>query len=140
MISIPQLSRLAAPDSGADDEAVVAAFEAFEPSQNADFAFQHLLAATCAIARHRPHLLERLLLKTIDPGVSVGMGTLEQFWRYADYCVRRDSETPPGWAPDFTEESIAYLRGGLRSQEPLIERFLQECLEERRKENWGSSA
>ena len=131
MISLTRLVRMAELGSGEDDEAVIALFESYRPSQNADAAFQELLGAACAIALHRPHLLERLLPRAIDPAVSMGMVTLEDFWRYAEHCALRALETPRPAVPDFTEETVAFLRGEVRRQEALVSRLLRECLDGR---------
>src|SRR5688572_24195681 len=111
MMSIRRLARMADPGSGDDDEAVVAAFEFYRGSYNADYAFQSFLGAACAIGRHRPHLLERLLPRVIDPAVCMGVDSMDLFWRYAEYCAIRSLEdTPPRAVPEFTEETLAFLR------------------------------
>jgi len=129
LISKPRLARMAAPDSGETDEAVLATFEAYRPSLNADAAFQCLLGAACAIGRHRPHLLDRLLPRPIDACVCMGVVTLENFWRYAELCIRRDQETPPPYVQDFTEATTAFLRQELPKHEALLARLLQERLD-----------
>ncbi len=131
MMSIRRLARMADPGSGDDDEAVVAAFFSLHGSYNADYAFQKYLGAVCAIGRHRPHLLERLLPRAIDPAVCMGVDSMDLFWRYAEYCAIRSLEdTPPRAVPEFTEETLAFLRQELREQEPLVSRLLQERLAE----------
>jgi hypothetical protein len=127
MISLTRIARMADLASGEDDDAVLAAFEAFQPSYNAEAAFQGLLGAVCAIALHRPHLLEQILPHAIDPGVCIGVETLEDFWRYADFYAREALETPRPGVPDFTEETVKFLREDLRKQEALVSRLLQEC-------------
>lgn len=129
-MSITRLARMADAGSGEDDEAVLAAFESYRVSQNADDAFQELLGAACAIGRHRPHLLERLLPRAIDAAVCMGVDTMDVFWRYADYCALRALDAPRPQVPDFTEETLAFLRGELRGQEALVSRLLQERLAE----------
>ena len=131
MMSIRRLTRMADPASGDDDEAVVAAYFALRGSYNADYAFQGYLGAACAIGRHRPHLLERVLPRAIDPAVCMGVDSMDLFWRYAEYCAIRSLEhTPPRAVPYFTEETLAFLRQGLREHEPLVSRLLQERLAE----------
>ena len=137
MISITRISRMAELGSGEDDEAVIALFESYPPTQHADAAFQKLLGAACAIALHRPHLLERLLPRAIDPAVSIGVETLEDFWRYAEYCARWALKTPRPAVPDFTEETAAFLRVEMRQQEALVSRLLRECLAGRVEEGEG---
>jgi hypothetical protein len=123
---------MAKPDSDEDDEAVLAAFRSYHGSYNADWAFQALLGATCAIGRQRPQLLERLLPRVIDPCVSMGVVTLEGFWRYGNFCIDRALfETHPQAVPDFDEESAAFFRNELRQHyEPLVSRLLEERLAE----------
>ncbi|HEV7508110.1 MAG TPA: hypothetical protein VGS07_24725 [Thermoanaerobaculia bacterium] len=89
MISITRLARMAEPGSGETDEAVFATFESYQPSQNADAAFQGLLGAACAIGLHRPQSLDRLLPRAIDACVAMGVVTMEDFWRYAEFCALR---------------------------------------------------
>ena len=129
MISITRLARIAQPGSGETDEAVLATFEAYQPSQNADAAFQGLLGAACAIGLHRPHLLDRLLPPALDACVCMGVVTLENFWRYAELCIQRDLETPPPRVQDFTEPTTEFLRQELPKQEALLSRLLQERLD-----------
>lgn len=131
MISIKRISRAADLASGEDDDAVVALFNSYRASYNAETAFEYLLGAVCAIALHRPHLLERLLPRAIDPAVCMGVETLEEFWRYAEFCALRALDVPRPIVPAFTEETLAYLRVELRRQEPLVSRLLQERLAER---------
>ena len=129
MMSIRRLTRMADPGSGDDDEAVVAAFQTLHGSYNADYAFQAFLGAACAIGRHRPHLLERVLPRAIDAAVCMGVDNMDLFWRYAEYCALRSLEhTPPRAVPEFTEETLAFLRQELREHEPLVSRLLQERL------------
>ena len=131
LMSIKRLGRMADPGSGHDDEAVLAAFRSLCVSQNADWAFQGYLGAACAIGRHRPHLLERLLPSAIDAAVCMGVDNMDLFWRYAEYCALRSLEhTPPRAVPEFTDETLAFLRQELREHEPLISRLLQERLAE----------
>ena len=127
-MSIRRLARMAGPGSGEDDEAVVAAFMSYLPSYNADYNFEALLGAACSIGRHRPHLLERLLPRVIDPAVCMGVGTMDVFWRHAEHCALRGIENPGRAEPSFTEETLAFLRRELREQEPLVSRLLQERL------------
>lgn len=89
MMSITRLAKMANPESGDDDAAVLATYESLHGGYNADTAFQHLLGAACAIARFRPHLLDRLLPRPIDAAVCMGVDNLEQLWQYAEYCVER---------------------------------------------------
>lgn len=121
---------MADPGSGDDDEAVVAAFLSYLPSYNAEYNFEAFLGAACAIGRHRPHLLERLLPTVIDPAVCMGVDTMDAFWRYAEHCALRGIENPGRAAPNFTEETLAFLHRELREQEPLVSRLLQERLAE----------
>ncbi len=124
---------MAKPDSGEDDESVLAAFRSYQGSYNADWAFQALLGAVCAIGRHRPQLLDRLLPQAIDPCVSMGVDTLEGFWRYGDFCIDRDRalcEANSQLVPSFDEESVAFFRDELRQYGPLISRLLDERLAE----------
>jgi hypothetical protein len=130
MMSITRLARMADPGSGHDDEAIVAAFDSYQASQNADDAFEGYLGAVCAIGRHRPHLLERLLPRAIDPAVCMGVDSLDLFWRYAEYCAVRALERKSRSVPAFTEETLAFLRQELRAQEPLVARLLEERLAE----------
>jgi hypothetical protein len=130
MMSITRLARMAEPGSGDDDEAVVAAFLSFLPSYNADYNFKAFLGAACAIGRHRPHLLERLLPRVIDPAVCMGVNTMDVFWRHAEHCALHDIENPGRAEPIFTEETLAFLRRELREQEPLVSHLLQERLAE----------
>lgn len=134
LISITRIAKMADPASGADDEAVMALYESYRPSYNAEAAFQRLLGAACAIALHRPHLLERLLPRAIDPAVCIGVETVEDFWRYAEFYALEGLEPPRPQVPDFTEETLAFLRTEVRRQEELVSRLLQECLAERREE------
>ena len=130
-MSITRLARMADPGSGDDDEAVVAAFFSYRGSYNADYAFQAYLGAACAIGRHRPHLLERLLPRAIDAAVCMGVDSMDVFWRYAEYCALRSLEdTPPRAVPEFTEETQAFLRQELRGEEALVARLLAERLAE----------
>ncbi len=128
MISIPRLGRMAEPDSGNEDAAVLAAFESYQGSQNADLAFQQTLGAACAIGRHRPHLLDRLLPRAIDAAVCMGVDTLEGIWRYAESCADRALATTGPYVQDFTEETASFLRRDLRQHGPLVSRLLQERL------------
>lgn len=128
MMSIPRLARMAEPDSGDDDTAVLMAFESFHGSYNADMAFQRLLGAACAIGRHRPHLLDRLLPRAIDAAVCMSVETLDQLWRYAESCADRALEAPGPYVRDFNEETAAFLRQDLRQYESLVSRLLQERL------------
>lgn len=132
MMSLRRLTRMAKPDSGEDDEALLAAFWSYQGSYNADWAFQALLGATCSIGRHRPHLLDRLLPRAIDPCVCMGVVTLEGFWQYGDFCIDRALfETHPKAVPDFDEETAAFFRNELRHRyEPLVSRLLEERLAE----------
>jgi hypothetical protein len=132
MMSLRRLARMAKPDSGEDDEAVLAAFMSYHGSYNAEWAFQALLGAACGIGRHRPQLLDRLLPRAIDPAVSIGAVTLEDFWRYGELCVDRALfNTHPQAVPDFDEESAVFFRNELRQRyEPLVSRLLDERLAE----------
>lgn len=131
MMSIRRLTRMADPASGDDDEVVVAAFLSYLPSYNAEYNFEAFLGAACAIGRHRPHLLERLLPKAIDAAVCLGADSMDVFWRWAEQVAVRSLEhTPPRAVPNFTEETLAFLRHELREQEPLVSRLLQERLAE----------
>lgn len=115
MMSLRRLTRMAKPDSGEEDDAVLAAFMSYPGSYNADWAFQALLGATCAIGRHRPHLLDRLLPRAIDPCVCMGVVTLEGFWRSGELCIERALiETHPKAVPDFDEETAVFFRNELR--------------------------
>jgi hypothetical protein len=129
MMSFKRLARMADLDSGHDDESVLAAFLSYLPSYNADYNFEAFLGAACAIGRHRPHLLERLLPRAIDAAVCMGVDTMDVFWRNAEHCALRAME-PGRHVPNFTEETLAFLRQGLREQEPLVSRLLQERLAE----------
>jgi hypothetical protein len=132
MMSLRRLARMARPDSGEEDDAVLSAFQSYHGSYNAEWAFQALLGAACAIGCHRPHLLDRLLPRAIDPGVSIGIITLEDFWRFGEFCVDRALfETHPRAVPDFDEESAAFFRNELRQRyEPLVARLLEARLAE----------
>jgi hypothetical protein len=130
MMSITRLARMADPGSGHDDEAVVAAFFSLRGSYNADYAFEAFLGAACAIGRHRPHLLYRLLPRAIDAAVCMGVDTMDVFWRYAEHCALRALDAPRPQVPAFTEETLAFLRQELREHEPLVARLLQERLAE----------
>jgi hypothetical protein len=121
---------MADPASGDDDEAVVAAFLSYLPSYNAEYNFEAFLGAACAIGRHRPHLLERLLPKAIDAAVCLGADSMDVFWRWAEQIAVRSLEAPPPQVPNFTEETLAFLREGLREHEALVSRLLQERLAE----------
>jgi hypothetical protein len=127
-ISILRLAKMANPESGNDDAAVLTAWESFHGSYNADAAFQHLLGGACAIARFRPHLLDRLLPRPIDAAVCMGVDNLEQLWQYAEYCVERALEYTGPITPDFSEETAAFFRQDLRQYESLVSRLLQERL------------
>ncbi|MEA2560055.1 MAG: hypothetical protein QOH06_1559 [Acidobacteriota bacterium] len=129
-MSIRRLTRMADPASGDDDEAVVAAFLSYLPSYNAEYNFEAFLGAACAIGRHRPHLLERLLPKAIDAAVCLGADSMDVFWRWAEQIAVRSLEAPPPQVPNFTEETLAFLREGLREHEALVSRLLQERLAE----------
>jgi hypothetical protein len=128
LISIRGLARAGADLTGQSDDAVLELYRSWGPSQNADSCFRAYLGATCAIARHRPQLLEQLLPSALDAGISMGATTLEDFWRYAEYCARTELESTGRNVPYFTEESAEYLRNDLRRQGPLIERLIQEIL------------
>ncbi|MES1241590.1 MAG: hypothetical protein ABUT39_08215 [Acidobacteriota bacterium] len=132
MMSLRRLARMAKSDSGESDDAVLEAFRSYRGSYNADWAFQAILGATCAIGLRRPHLLDRLLPRAIDPCVCMGVVTLEGFWRYGDFCIDRALfETHPQAVPDFDEESAAFFRNDLRQRyEPLVARLLEERLAE----------
>jgi hypothetical protein len=128
LISIKRFARVAEDLTGQSDEAVLELYRSWGPSQNADSCFRAYLGATCAIARHRPQLLEQLLPLALDPGISMGATTLEDFWRYAEYCARTELESTGRSVPFFTEETADYLRNDLRQHGPLIERLIQEIL------------
>ena len=131
MMSYKRLARMGEAGSGEDDEAVVAAFLSYFPSYNAEYNFEAFLGAACAIGRHRPHLLERLLPKAIDAAVCLGADSMDVFWSWAEQVAVRSLEhTPPRAVPNFTEETLAFLRHELREQEPLVSRLLQERLAE----------
>jgi hypothetical protein len=130
MMSITRLARMADPGSGDDDGATVAAFLSYLPSYNAEYNFEAFLGAACAIGRHRPHLLERLLPKAIDAAVCLGTDSMDVFWRWAEQVAVRSLEMPPPIVPNFTEKTLAFLRHELREQEPLVSRLLQERLAE----------
>lgn len=128
MISVLRLGRMADPAAGHDDAAVLAVWDAFHGGYGADSAFQRLLGGACAIARFRPHLLDRLLPRPIDAAVCMGVDNLEQLWQYAEYCVKRALEYTGPITPDFSEETAAFLRQELRQYEPLVSRLFQERL------------
>ena len=130
MMSYKRLARMGEAGSGHDDEAVVAAFLSYFPSYNAEYNFEAFLGAACAIGRHRPHLLERLLPKAIDAAVCLGADSMDVFWRWAEQVAVRSLEAPPPIVPNFTEETLAFLRHELREQEPLVSRLLQVRLAE----------
>lgn len=138
LISILRLGKMAEDGSGHSDDEVLAAFATFHGGYNADFAFQSYLGAACAIGRHRPHLLDRLLRPVIDTAVSMSVQTLDDFWRYAEFCVLRDLSTSPPVVQDFTEPTVSFLRLELREHEPLILRLLQERLAS--PDGWGSES
>jgi hypothetical protein len=128
MISITRLAKMAEPGSGESDEAVLASFLSYRPSYNADAAFQRLLGASCAIGLHRPQLLDRLLPRALGACVAMGVTTLEDFWRYAEFCAVRGLETPRPAVQDFTETTTAFLRQELPKYEALLSRLLQDRL------------
>jgi hypothetical protein len=59
----------------------------------------------------------------------MGVVTMENFWRYAEFCALRGLETPPPCVQDFTESTVAFLRQELPKHEALLSRLLQERLD-----------
>jgi hypothetical protein len=130
MIAISRLAKMASAESEADDAAVLEAFGSFRASQNADDAFEGLLGAACAIAQHRPHLLEQLLPRPIDAAVCMGVVTLDDFQRYAEFCAQRSLSTPGRAAPHFTEATQSFVREELPKYHEIVQRVLDSRLRE----------
>ena len=130
MISTARLTRMAQAVSELADAEVLEAFAGFRVSYNADAAFEGLLSAACAIAQHRPHLLEQLLPRPIDAAVCMSVVTLEDFQRYAEFCAQRSLSTPSRAAPKFTEATASFVREELPKYHSIVKRLLELRLRE----------